>query len=346
MATLLSSLETQARRHLKEIATLSDPSAPTVSPQGVTGATAYSYKVVAQHRYGTSAASSAGSTATGNASLSSTNFNRVTWTAVTNASAYLIYRTVGGATTGLIGVVGETLQFDDTGLTGDSSTAPSANTSGGAFWSSTELIDIANKGLKDLWGAIIDLYEEHFLTIDVSNVSQAADGETLTGVPSDVFRVHLIEPRDMTPGATGAQVFYKPKPFRSDDFTNARAMVAQSISAGLYIYYSVSGAGSPIAAPTINVAPKISTALNLRFAYVPTIPAKTASDSNPIPGESDNALICWIVAWALAKGREDKSPDPNWLALYSTEKTNVVVRSAPRQEQEEQVVEDLFGSYM
>lgn len=347
MATTVASLEVQARRHLKELTALSAPAAPTITPQGTTGATAYSYKVVAQHRFGSTEASSAGSTATGNATLSSTNFNRITWTAVTGATAYLIYRTVGGATTGLIGVVGEVTQFDDTGLTGDATTAPTANTAGGAFWSSAELVAIANKGMKDLWGAIIDLYEEHFLTIDATNVSQAADATTLTGVPTDVFRVYLIEPRDVASGVSGADVIYDgTKAYNDTAFANARRMAAQTLNTGLKIYYNVSGAGAPVGAPTIHVAPKISTTLLLRFAYVPSIADKVAADDNPIPGESDQALINWVVAYAMAKGREDKSPDPNWLALYATEKTNVVVRCAPRQQQDEQFVEDLFESYM
>jgi hypothetical protein len=66
------------------------------------------------------------------------------------------------------------------------------------FWSSAELIDIINLGIKDLWGAIIDLNQEHFLTVDITNVSLAADGTSLTGVPTDTFRVHLIEPLDTT----------------------------------------------------------------------------------------------------------------------------------------------------
>ena len=37
-----------------------------------------------------------------------------------------------------------------------------------SFWSSDELIDIANKGIKDLWGAIVDLGQEHFLTVDMT----------------------------------------------------------------------------------------------------------------------------------------------------------------------------------
>lgn len=346
MATLLSALETQVRRHLNELPVLSDPSAPTVTPQGTTGATTYSYKVVAMHRQGQTAASSAGSTTTGNASLSSTDFNRITWTAVAGATAYRVYRTVGGATTGQIGIVGAVTQFDDTGLTADATTAPSVNTAGGRFWSSEELIDILNKGIHDLWGALIDLNEDHHQTVDTTNVSMAADDDVLTGVPTDVFRVLLIEPLDMTASGAHRWVRFTPKPYNSSAFTNARALASQDPSAGLEIYYSVSQAGAPIGAPTIHVAPAVSTTITLRFVYVPTLAAKTASDSNPIAGQSDNALIAWTVAYARAKEREDRSPDPNWIAIYATEKNGLLVRLAPRQTQEPEVVEDFFGSYL
>jgi len=346
MATTLSALETQVRRHLVELPTLADPSAPTVTPQGVTGATAYSYKIVAMHRHGQTAVSSAGSTASGNATLSSSNFNRVTWTAVTGATAYLVYRTVGAATTGLIAVVGAVTQLDDTGLTGDTTTAPTVNTTGGRFWSSEELVSHFNNAIKDLWKAIIDLHQEHFQTIDTTNVSQAADAETLTGVPSDVFRVLLIEPRDTTSGGTFRDILYRPKKYNHADFINARSRETLNPVVGGCVLYDLSQSGAPIAAPTVHVAPKTSTEIMLRFVYIPTVATKVAADNNPIPGESDNALIAWCVAYARAKEREDRMPDANWLAIYANEKKNTLTPLTPRQEQEEEVVDDLFDAYM
>lgn len=106
--------------------------APTVTPQGTPGATAYSYKVVAKGSGGqVAAASAAGSTASGAAALNGTDFNRVTWSAVPGVSGYDVYRTVGGATQGLIGSVGSgTTQYDDDGDAGDSASAPATGTSG------------------------------------------------------------------------------------------------------------------------------------------------------------------------------------------------------------------------
>lgn len=342
MATLLSSLETQARRYLKEPAALADPSAPAITPVGTTGATSYSYKVVAMHRAGTTAASAAGSTTTGNASLSATNYNRVVWALVTNAESYLVYRTVGGATQGLIGVVGNVVELDDTGLTGDLSTAPTANTSGGIYWTSQELIDIIRKGLSDLWGAIIDLHQEHFQTVDIANVSLVANDTQLTGVPADTFRVLLIEPVDTTYTGTARSTVFVPRDYNSPEFSRARSLSGSSCDGGV-IYYTVTQPGFPIAAPTVLTAPKVTTTLALRFVYIPGLGTLTAASNNPIPGESDDAVISWTVAHARAKEREDRMPDPNWLAKYATEKTNMLVRMTPRQEQEPDVVPDLFG---
>ena len=215
-----------------------------------------------------------------------------------------------------------------------------------SFWSSDELIDIMNKGIKDLWGAIIDLHQEHFLTIDVTNVSMAADTKTLTGIPSDVFRIHSIEPRDTTSTASGAAVIFMPRDDNSFEMIGARGQTAQDPTTGLKIYYFMSQAGAPVGTPTVHVAPQISSALNLRFAYVPVLAAVVAAGNNPIPGESDNALISWTVAFARAKERDDRSPDPNWLAIYATEKAAILTRLTPRQTQEPDVVEDYFGAFM
>jgi hypothetical protein len=216
-----------------------------------------------------------------------------------------------------------------------------------SFWTSNELVAIFNNGIKDLWGMIVDLNQEHFLTIDVTNVSLAVDGTSLTGVPTDVFRVHLIEPVSTVAGAAGASVLFEPADYNSFKFTNARMLTSQDPSGGLKIYYTLSQAGAPVGAPTVHVAPKVSTALSpLRFVYVPTLAAVTTASNNPIPGESDNALVAYCVAFAKAKDREDNSPDPAWLNIYKTEKTNLGVRLTPRQTQEPEVVEDLFGAFM
>lgn len=216
-----------------------------------------------------------------------------------------------------------------------------------SFWTQAELVSIMNKGIKDLWGMAVDLNEEHFQTVDITNVSLAVSTATLTGVPSDVFRVLLIEPVSTVQGATGANVLFVPRDYNGWEFKNARQLTDQDPVGGLNVYYSVSQAGAPVGAPTVHVAPTISTALDpLRFVYIPVIAEILVSENNPIPGESDNALIAWTVAFARAKEREDSAPDPTWLAVYKTEKTNINVRLAPRQTQEPEIVDDFFGGYL
>lgn len=107
---------------------LTAPDAPTVTPTGTAGATTWTYKIVAKKSSTSqfSAASSGGTTATGNATLTTTNYNRIAWDAVSDANQYDIYRTAAGGTpntTGLIGTTNNTF-FNDTGVAGDGSSAP------------------------------------------------------------------------------------------------------------------------------------------------------------------------------------------------------------------------------
>ena len=89
--------------------------APTVTNVGVAGTTSYSYAISALTAMGETIPTSVGTTATGNAFLSSANYNLVTITAVPQAASFNIYR--GGI---LIGnapaIVGGPTLFKDTGL--------------------------------------------------------------------------------------------------------------------------------------------------------------------------------------------------------------------------------------
>jgi hypothetical protein len=110
---------------------LATPAAPTVTPTGTAGATAYSYVIVAKQADGSLTIGGAvGSTATGNATLDVTNYNALSWAAVTNAASYDVYRTVGGATQGRIATAQTALTLNDTGLAA-SGAVPTVSTSGG-----------------------------------------------------------------------------------------------------------------------------------------------------------------------------------------------------------------------
>lgn len=212
------------------------------------------------------------------------------------------------------------------------------------FWTDAELLQYAVDGCKDLWKAIIDLGQGHFQTIDDTNVSLAANSSSLTGVPADVFRVELISVRDQTTASTVQNLTFSPKKAKDADWDANRALGAVDPS-GRDVLFQVRNAGSPIAAPTIDVAPMITAAVNLRLIYTPTLGTLTSGSTNPIPGESDHALYAWIVAHARAKEREDRSPDPAWISIYATDKAEILQALTPRQTQEPDVAEALFESY-
>lgn len=210
-----------------------------------------------------------------------------------------------------------------------------------AYWSDDELVVITNRGVKDLWRAINNQYQDYFLTISES-VALAANGTALTSVPTDCSVVRGLEQRDLS---TYPNVTFDFCQWNDPRFQSARAQQAFDPNTGGTILWCVIGAGAPVAAPTIRVAPACSTALTIRLSYIPTVPTVTASSDNPIPGESDQALVDWIIAHALAKDTEGQMPNPAWLALYKTEKENILVSLAPRQQDTQQVVEDFFAPW-
>jgi hypothetical protein len=209
-----------------------------------------------------------------------------------------------------------------------------------SYWSDAELVQHAIYGCQDLWRSFIDNYQDYFLTIDETNVTQDANGTSLSGVPTDVFRVKGIEPRTLA----DSQLLYVPLDFTHPDFQRARATSAVEASSTT-IFYDLIKTAAPVGAPTIRVAPPVSSQVLLRLIYIPTLAALTSGDNNPIPGESDNAVMAWTVAYARAKEREDRSPDPEWLAIYATEKQHILQAVTPRQDDENDYVEALFEPY-
>jgi hypothetical protein len=206
------------------------------------------------------------------------------------------------------------------------------------FWSDDELVSIYRLGANDLWGAILDLHAEHYAVVDESNVILRANAAELSGVPEDCFRVLLVEPRTIGGSATGRQIRFTPKKFNTPAFAAARARTAGDPGAIGEVFYHVTGVGSPITAPRILTAPRLSSDLLLRVMYCQML---EIGNSNPIPGGSDNALKAWTIAYALAK-QGTGAPDADWLGIYATEKQLILTRLTPRQEQEPEVVEDFF----
>lgn len=213
------------------------------------------------------------------------------------------------------------------------------------WWGDDELKDILKLGVMDLWGAILDLHQDHYFTVidDTSPtpVMQKAGESVLSNVPDDCFRVMLIEPVD----TSVSDVTYVPRKYQHPDFVNARTQGSSDTgSTDITICYDVTGPGAPVAAPIIRVAPKLSSDLTLRFAYYPML---SVEDVNPVPGGSDNALKAWTIAYAMAKEgpQGNRIPDAGWLAVYATDKQTLLTRMAPRQEQEVETVDGLFDNF-
>jgi len=114
------------------LTTIGSPTGLTVTPTGTTGTTTYKYQVTAVTDSGETIPCSEVTSTSGNATLSETNYNALSWTEVEDAASYNVYRTYGGNTTGLIGTTTETT-FDDTGLAGDSENVPTEDTTGSAY---------------------------------------------------------------------------------------------------------------------------------------------------------------------------------------------------------------------
>jgi hypothetical protein len=212
------------------------------------------------------------------------------------------------------------------------------------FWADDELTKIMFAGARDLWRDTADLKQEHYLTVDVTNVSLPANSSQLSGVPSDVHKVYIIEPRDLSVNGSNHGLLFKPIEYNSNQFQLARSRNAIDPTNDT-IYYAITDPGTPVGPPIIRVAPKLTSAVPIAFSYVPSLGTLTAGSILPIPGEADNAIVAWTVAFARAKEREDRSPDSAWLMIYATEKQHLLQSLGLRQYQEPSFSEALFSEY-
>lgn len=212
------------------------------------------------------------------------------------------------------------------------------------FWSSQELTDICAAGIRDMWRDIADLKQGHFATINDTDVYMDARSSTLRGVPADLHKVFIIEPRDMTETSGNVGLVFTPLPYHHHSFQSARTQGDVDPSNNV-VYYAIMQGGGPVSAPTIYVAPTATAQVPLTIGYVPVLGDMTTNTTVPIPGESTNALVAWTTAFARAKEREDGSPDPNLLAIYATEKAHILESLGQRQYQEPMYVDAVFEEY-
>lgn len=209
------------------------------------------------------------------------------------------------------------------------------------LWTDAEIIVHLNAAIKDLWRALNSRYQDFFFATTTA-VTYTASAETLSSVPAGVSTILGLELADPTLYPSLVFVY---KNYNSIEFQSARAMEDQDPDAMGRVYFCATGAGAPTGAPTIYLAPQLTAALTLRLSYVPVVATLVAANDNPIPGESDRALECYATAYARAKIRDNSAPDPEWLALYATEKVNILDAVAPRQEVTEAVAESIFEEF-
>jgi hypothetical protein len=212
-----------------------------------------------------------------------------------------------------------------------------------SFYTDARLVAHINAAIADLWRAIADNFQDYFFAVD-ETVTLAAGAYVLGNVPSNLAKIGGIEPVSLS---SYGSLKFRPADYNSAQFQNARATDAVEVGSGGIVYYAATGAGGPVGAPIIYIAPALSAALAIRLIYTPTTPkvSVAGNEANPIPGESDNAIINFAVAHALAREREDRKPDPDWLALYATEKANVLTFLTPRQNDEPDVAEGVHDVF-
>lgn len=207
------------------------------------------------------------------------------------------------------------------------------------FWSDAELLRYMNRGIRDSWRQISMTNQNYSFTLSTA-VTLAASSSVLANVPADLAIVFQLESVDMV----AQPINFVGLEYTRAEFQNARrASQALDPSQPGTIYFSVVGAGGPVAAPTIYVAPQVSAAMTLALAYRPTIGAElTASGNVPLPGELDQALVHWTTAYALGRERGSASPDETHLKLYQRELDVILAAITPRDEQEDNVVIAMF----
>jgi len=210
------------------------------------------------------------------------------------------------------------------------------------FWTDDELLDHLRAGCRDLWRAIVDLHQDHFVATHTAAVLPAA-ADALVGVPTDLFRILYLQPRDLSTFG-GPTLLFRRASLTSRDFTEARLRAAiDPTGTGGLVYYAVVNAGSPVMTPEIRVAPRVSSAVPIRMDYVPTLPPLAVNSLNPIPGESDQALMAWTAAYALGKQADGTfAPDTTWLAVYSTEKDAIKIVTEPRDASTPSIIRGVF----
>ncbi len=131
------------------VSAMATPTAPTTTTTGTTGSTSYNYKIVAVNADDTDGVPSAASTTltTGNATLTTANFNNISWPVVDGAKAYKVLRSISAgayqiltlATNSLADATTSGISIKDQGQYAAAAYTPLMTNPGGALTLTTPL---------------------------------------------------------------------------------------------------------------------------------------------------------------------------------------------------------------
>ena len=114
------------------------PTTPVITHGGSLGTTTYGYQISALNDLGETTLSPEGTSTLGFATLSGTNWNIISWSAVEGCTGYKVYRTAGGTAPRRIATLASTtLVFHDIGIVGAADALPTSNTTGDVAGSTT-----------------------------------------------------------------------------------------------------------------------------------------------------------------------------------------------------------------
>jgi len=166
---------------------------PAIVTVGTAGSTSYSYQVIARKGILNMVTSNIVTIATGNATLTGTNYNSLSWSAVAGADSYDVYRVASSgtpATTGQLVANTTGLNFNDTGLAVINSTVF------GNYFSQNGQTGISN-------GLVVGTSINNLTTFPISVSDGSTSLASFVGTGDSVVTVNLVA---QEPGPFSAQL--------------------------------------------------------------------------------------------------------------------------------------------
>jgi hypothetical protein len=221
-------------------APLEPPPVPVVTHGGTLGTTTYGYSVTAVNDLGETQGSGEGSSNLGNAALSGTNWNIISWSAVEKCTGYKVYRTAGGSVPPrLIATLkSTTLVFNDIGYIGAVQAPPTVNTTGGAAGATTYGYKIT-------------------ATLGINETAASTQGVTTTGPVKLSSTAYVIVTWGPVENATGYKVY------RTVGGASPPRLIATVLGHDTITIHDTGEEGEPASPPTTNLTGAVKIANDL-----------------------------------------------------------------------------------